>query len=590
MDLRLSCLSLLLGTAVLCVAAAAQEPKRPDAPTAPEIRTLAEWAPAFSAPRGPKVRIAPELAEQRLGVFGKQRDAKTLREAAARLLEYEWKARDADHPDQLVLTASRSRQLLPEKRRTEMALEGREALRRRMVAMRDVLTGKTKPEQFAEQYPEDAQNLGLPVSRTSISDTAPRALLGIRPTRQRLEIIKLLTDADIDRLLRDGVWVSGKPEKDTPLGDYVRAEFPRKGATIRSSTGELLQPPKDYYDEPRVDYRLIYWLYGSPDLLGIHENAWNMETGKRPAGPPHPPIGPRGDPGAIIGSMRMTGRAYIVLPPPAPPLHKDKMPASAALEQAVQIDPGFPDSALLTFQQALALAARAGNLSIVSDFYAENNLRRFQSPRLNGPVKAADLLDRIAGAFQYTWEINEGVVLFRHARWPFAEQGEIPGQLTKALETLAARGNGLSLAEQTSLAARLTRPQFENIPAYVPRFHSIQYLHNSLYLFQSLTNEQRELAISDEGLPFLKMSPSQQAAFGEVTQNGWPLLTLSSPAQRAGWRLHLAPAAAPSEGWHFIYECGEETRLPVFLPAVREMPPLADRTLPAPYPEYHPVY
>jgi hypothetical protein len=51
------------------------------------VRTLAEWAPAFSEPGGPTVKIAPALAEQRLGVFGKQPDPKALRAAAARLLE-----------------------------------------------------------------------------------------------------------------------------------------------------------------------------------------------------------------------------------------------------------------------------------------------------------------------------------------------------------------------------------------------------------------------------------------------------------------------------------------------------------------------
>jgi hypothetical protein len=114
--------------------------------------------------------------------------------------------------------------------------------------------------------------------------------------------------------------------------------------------------------------------------------------------------------------------------------------------------------------------------------------------------------------------------------------------------------------------------------------------HHALFLIGSMTEEQRQAALSEDGLPFMKLMPAQQTAFLEVTRNEVPLFLTQPLTTRAEWRLRLAEASSNVTGYHLSYAFGRNEQIGSFIFANQKLAPDASADPPDFSPERRRVF
>lgn len=208
------------------------------------------------------------------------------------------------------------------------------------------------------------------------------------------------------------------------------------------------------------------------------------------------------------------------------PLTLDLSPAAAAPElerygAQVHLLRQWP-SGWVRLGDVLSRVHDTTGMEIVADSFTRTRLDR---SRLNGEIKTAELLDRIAGDLGYTWA-KEGTVLRLWSRTRYQDRaGEVPGttlrrfrerqlrQAEPALDDLAALTSGLSDRQCRNLAD-LWGWYFEGLGVTPPwNAGGVFGLRHHLRLWATLTTTQRRAAQAGV-IPMDALLPAQRRALG----------------------------------------------------------------------------
>src|SRR5205823_10738763 len=103
-----------------------------------------------------------------------------------------------------------------------------------------------------------------------------------------------------------------------------------------------------------------------------------------------------------------------------------------------------------------ALAVASG-MTVISYCYGSNRLDAFDCASLPQNVRLGDLLDAAGKAFCFTWRVDGGCLLLRHARWFFEEQREVPDPILVRMREAIVAQKGLTLGDLGGLASALRR-------------------------------------------------------------------------------------------------------------------------------------
>lgn len=488
-----------------------------------KARPLAEAVRRLSPAAGPALVVHPELADRRVSLFlqpGKEQEA---RARLAEHLGYRWAP--LGEGQQLEQTAVRARQ--PARLREERVREARRALEERLLLCRRVLRGE------AQALPQLEALDWRAVSRMS------RNL-----DRSRMELLGYLEPAELKALVRQGAWVSRPLGSVSPEARAAALHLGQGGVdvTFPASQGRPTEAQirdavaRDNRDLPAR--RVVLQLYGDPDDPGVCGSLIN-------------PL-PLHDPGA--NRNYRTPLRYMVMHPVAPDILHVSAPLPflerpgpdmerPELQQRLSLAgppgatgrPSYP----LRFEDVLErLALRTGH-NILADSYQSTRAHYLSWGRPLVDVPLWRVLRQICYDFQYRVEVKDGWLLFRHARWPFEEECELPDALLAELDQEVAVRRGLSHDHMQALALTLSRPQFLNLRRLYPELQRHPMPYSSLRIFGTLTPLQRLAAESAEGLPAAQLSPGQLQELRVILASNRPYL---GAQQLREVRLHVGTA------------------------------------------------
>jgi hypothetical protein len=210
-------------------------------------------------------------------------------------------------------------------------------------------------------------------------------------------------------------------------------------------------------------------------------------------------------------------------------------------EEVAQSD---PDAVPVSTADLLAAIHRATGIDILSDAYT-----RFYPPAAVSVEKSRlfDALNRVADTMRYRWHKEDDFLLFRSASYFNDQLKEVPNRLLDRWAASLRQNDHLTLDDLVEIAG-LTDAQLDSelIAAGAVRCHGIKgwnlarspNLRKHLRFLALLDPGQRRLAQSQEGLPFPRMTNSQQQQFLSIAFGSWN--TPIAPETLPGARLRAA--------------------------------------------------
>jgi hypothetical protein len=539
-----------LASLLFCGAIAIQAPAPavPGVPTPVPAQSLEALRERMQGPSGSPGRIAAEIADEELFVFGDVEGAE-LRKAVASLLDYRLEPGTASG---WRLRATAERRGRSARLRAEGARRGADRFRSRIALLRDVLDEKPgAAERLAAAYPHDLEFLRLPGMYGTAWGGA--ALLPTLPAAEQAVFFRL------------GAWMSPSLQNEQhPLVRTVRQVYPGNMglSTTRDRTGRVVGTREiSIYDAVDADLRVVLALYGNPEDPGIR-GAFGNFADALPA------------PGAVsqagLPPIRSNWRpSAVILPEGLPPTGNPDRAADERLDRPATLFGEAPPGELLSYPEVLAEIAAVSGLSVVADFFPSQLEYGIRPRDFADPAPLGETLDALAEVFRATWRREGDCLLFRHAQWYFEEEGRVSPQVVEAVRAQIAAQQGLDRDDLLLLAARLNRHQFRNLGFLIRDFGLVAQRHTSLWMFQSLTPEQRVAAQSPTGLPFRALTPPQQERFLAVAWTDRPQRLLEPLPVREEWRLALIPTGGQGGiGVSYVFGSGDHTAavVPAFQP------------------------
>ena len=205
------------------------------------------------------------------------------------------------------------------------------------------------------------------------------------------------------------------------------------------------------------------------------------------------------------------------------------------------------DTARLTWDQALALLARAAKLNVLSDSYPRPAFARPEgmSTMIDAPT-VGGALDQLARRYGYAWWQVGDWILFRHRYWYEEERASLSDSTLRGLGEVLTGGKGVP-QDVLAYLAQLDEQQLLTLnmmaaagggptaPADAFEYNRAQTLRQGLRLFETFNDDQRA-ASQAEGLPFWQLNPAQQSvALAFAYDRGVPV----DPESRQTWRFQL---------------------------------------------------
>jgi hypothetical protein len=198
----------------------------------------------------------------------------------------------------------------------------------------------------------------------------------------------------------------------------------------------------------------------------------------------------------------------------------------------------------LNWTEILERFAHENHVNVLSDAMdvADRRTRhlQIQSPSAGAPIET--YLDRLCLPHDYTWNADEGLILFRRRDWYLERERQIPERLAAHWREVA-RQEGIYPLDDLAEMASMSDGQLVKLWRYAGREASRTVLRNQeiLLLYRSLRPEQRALARGG-GLPIDRFDIAQQKLLPAVITRARPG---PSDVSRAFVRLHTS--ARPKE-------------------------------------------
>jgi hypothetical protein len=157
----------------------------------------------------------------------------------------------------------------------------------------------------------------------------------------------------------------------------------------------------------------------------------------------------------------------------------------------------------LPWEEALARFARENEADVMSDAFLVGG--RTTSPaRRSASMKPGDLpeehLDQLCFPFDYTWNAESPLLLFRLRNWSLAREKEIPGRLARRWRQIAQEQGAFPVTELASMARLNNAYQFLGLRriAGLTVLRTVRANQDLLRFYGALRPEQRALAHSHD--------------------------------------------------------------------------------------------
>jgi len=205
------------------------------------------------------------------------------------------------------------------------------------------------------------------------------------------------------------------------------------------------------------------------------------------------------------------------------PRHFDSRHCSLPQPAALKLPDAGPP---LPWEEALARFARDNHVDVLSDAFDSTGLDRRswrgRAEPLPAGTPAEQVLDRLCMPYDYTWNAEEPLLLFRRRDWYFERERQIPERLARYWQ-LTGRRDGVYPLSELARMAEMTDVQRVKLWRYigVNAWETVERNRDLLLLYGALRPEQRALARS-EGLTVDFFDVPQQKLLAPVIERVRP--------------------------------------------------------------------
>jgi hypothetical protein len=175
-------------------------------------------------------------------------------------------------------------------------------------------------------------------------------------------------------------------------------------------------------------------------------------------------------------------------------------------------------------------------MNVLADSYQTDrgDYLDWQKPLVNVPLWR--VIRQIEYDFCMKCEVKDGWLLFRHRRWPFEEERQLPEELLASLDREVRQQHGMKDDRLEQVAVQLSEPQFKNLRKLYPELANERLPYHSLRLKAGLSVRQKQMAAGD-GVPLSILTPAQKAEVRAVLAAARPYIPYADPGQAADLRV-----------------------------------------------------